>query len=93
MALKIQVLKYYAFFFFFFNGGSNLITKYYPNDKFFYVNLSLKLVGEGWESWGKVAVYKLEAAFGNSAERFLPAQWLPQHAICAKRVDDFLHKH
>lgn len=54
--------------------------------------ISLKSVGEGWETWGEGGVYELEAAFGNSTEHFLPAQWLPQYAICAERVDDFLHK-
>lgn len=65
---------------------------YYLCHKFICINFSFKSVGEAWESWGEGGVYELKAVFGNLAERFLPARWLPQYAICAKRGDDFLHK-
>lgn len=67
--------------------------KYYFYHKFIYINFSFKSARGMWESWGEGGVWELKAAFGNLAEHFLPAQWLPQYAICAKRVDDFLHKH
>lgn len=65
--------------------------KYYHGHKFLSINFPSKRRGRARRA-GEGGVYKLKAAFGNSSQHFLPAQWLPQYAICAEWVDDFLHK-
>ena len=44
-----------------------------------------------WDE-GEGTVYELIAGLGDSAKHFLPVQWLPQYAVCAKWVDDFLRE-